>query len=104
MELKDFISNTLKQIVDGISDSKGYAKDKKAFVVPNNAEAEFDMTHREIYSVKFDIAITTTDNTKSETGVGIFVAAVGLGGKTGSSSGNQAISRIQFEVPIKYPG
>jgi hypothetical protein len=34
MELKDFIADTLKQLIDGVLDAQEYAKEKRAVINP----------------------------------------------------------------------
>jgi hypothetical protein len=114
MQLDDFVFETLKQLVDGVSRAKEYGAQKGAKVNPDNVRWDsrdglqtalmYDQeTLRPIHSVEFDVAVTTTEGTQDKVGAGIFVAAIGLGAQGQSKSENQSVSRIKFSVPVLYP-
>jgi len=94
MNIKEFVSDTLKQIIDGVVDAQEYAKNKEAVLVP----------HLDYYrNISFDVAVTVDESKQKEGKAGITVWSIGagVGGKTESSS--STVSRIKFEIPIALP-
>ncbi len=109
MNLQEFITETLKQIIDGVSDAQIHAKTKHAYInAPLNVQGpNLSYVDRHYLPnqqlIEFDIAVTTTDSKNVQGGMGIFVANLGIGyqGKKGST--DSEISRIKFSIPIVLP-
>ena len=94
MDVKEFISETLKQIVEGVVDAQKHTKEKNAIVVPHH---DFRKT------VSFDVAVTVVEGkeTTGKAGISVWSIGAGVGGKTESSS--STVSRIRFEIPVELP-
>ena len=94
MDIKEFVSDTLKQIIDGVVDAQEYAKNEEAVVAPY---------HNYQKNISFDVAVTVDESKQKESKAGITVWSIGagVGGKTESSS--STISRIKFEIPVELP-
>jgi len=116
MKLGDFISQTIKEIIDGVSDAQQYAKDKGADVNPPhinwsstkdsfflNAKASGDDEAPMLTPIDFDILITIGDNDKITGGVGIFAASLGLGVKGEAKDYSETVNRIKFQILAKFP-
>ena len=94
MDVKEFLSETMKQIVDGILDAQEQTKNKGAVIVPHSGSES---------SVRFDIAVAVTEGAQAS-GIGslqVYGDGSSVGGKTESS--NSVVHRVQFEVPVEYP-
>jgi hypothetical protein len=94
MDVKEFLSETLKQIVEGILDAQEQTKNKGAVVVPHGGSEK---------AVRFDIAVTVAEGTQAS-GIGslqVYVNGSDVDGK--SESSNIIVHRVQFEVPVEYP-
>lgn len=92
MELKDFISNTISQITDGLIESNRYILEKSP-----GSEGVKDQ-YRKIF---FDIAVTTNEGEKDKIGGSVSVAQFfKVGGSTESSIATLNSNRIQFDVYI----
>lgn len=90
MELKDFISETIKQITDGILEGNSYIKEKS-----NSSEG----IRNQYTTIEFDIAISTNEENKNDVGGKVAVVQVfnaGASSSTASTTSNQ--NRIRFEV------
>jgi len=90
MELKDFISETIKQITDGILEGNLYVKEKS-----NSSEGIRDQYTK----IDFDIAISTNEENKNDVGGKVTVVQVfnaRASSSTASTTTNQ--NRIKFEV------
>lgn len=90
MELKDFISNTIKQITDGILEGNQYVKE----------ESGSEEGIRNGYTkIDFDIAVTSNEENKDDLGGKISVVQVfNVGASTSKSSSTLNQNRIKFDV------
>jgi hypothetical protein len=111
VELKDFVSETLRQIIGGVREAQKLAAEHGGKVVPDKIAFRTDQGLQlwdkrdgtPIQMIEFDVAVTTTEGTTTKGGVGVFVGPVGLGSQGQSNASNQSISRIKFCVPIALP-
>ncbi len=111
MELKDFVAESIKQIIDGVNEAKRYAAENGSRINPerqihnaNNASSRADAkTGASIETIEFDVAVTVTDGTQTRGGIGVFTGIVGLGSQGQSDSSNSSVSRLRFVVPIALP-
>ena len=111
MDLKEFVTETLVQIVQGVKDAqtKVSSNSSSSHISPQLSTA-IGVLERQgrlvaqngglVHLVDFDVALTVTEGTGSKGGVGIFVGAIGLGAQNESKASNSSISRIKFQVPI----
>lgn len=92
MELKEFISELIKQIADGLVEGHQYIKEKS----PNSEGIESG--YRKIH---FDIGVQSSEGNKDNIGGKITVAQIfQVGGKTESNTSIINTNRIQFDVLI----
>lgn len=105
MELKDFISETLNQIIDGVKDAQEHAKGTGAAISPMayGGEPGPELNGMPVKDIEFDVAVTATEGTKTKGGIGVFVGPVGLGTHGQSDTASSSISRIKFVVPLSLP-
>ena len=90
MELKDFISETVKQITDGILEGNKYVREKS-----NSSEG----IRNQFTKVIFDIAVTTNEEAIDKLGGKISVVQVfNVGASTESVNKTSNFNRIQFEL------
>lgn len=94
MDVKEFVSETLRQIVDGVVDAQRHTKEKNAVIVPYYDSRKM---------VNFDVAVTVVEGkeTTGKAGISVWSIGAGLGGKTESSS--STVSRIKFDIPVDLP-
>ncbi len=92
MELKEFISESLKQITDGLMEGHRYIKDKSP-----NAEGVQNGYRR----IHFDIGVQSNEGNKEDVGGKLTVAQIlQVGGKTENISSTVNTNRIQFDVLV----
>ncbi len=107
MELKEFISSTLCQIIDGIKDAQekhdAFINPKQSRKGPTKEVYIQDEYGKPITDISFDIAVTAEDKSDAEGGAKISVMSLGFGGKMSETNLSKTASRIQFEIPICYP-
>jgi len=102
MELKEFIAESLKQIVDGVWEAQEYAvghiatSDLDAWTGKPDGEGQQA-------SIEFDIAVTVGKASGKEGKAGISISPFGLSGKASKEQSSSTVSRLNFKVPITYP-
>ena len=93
MKLGDFIAQTIREIISGVSQSQKYAKENGASVNPphvnwSDEKQNFCMVADEVLdedevpivtAIDFDVLLTIGDDDKAQGGVAIFAASLGLG-------------------------
>lgn len=113
VELKDFIYETLAQIVGGVVDARNKinALNANARVNPYldpmaDQLAKHGLTLAggdAVQLVEFEVSITAKDVSGTKDGVGIFVIPFTLGSSGQSSSEQSGSSKISFRVPLTLP-
>jgi len=113
MELREFVSETLKQIIDGIVEAQKYAGQHGGAVNPHSMISAGDgvqtpvirllKSHQPLHEVEFDVALTSTEGTETKGGIGVFFGPISAGSGGKSSEGQTSMSRIRFSVPILLP-
>ncbi|WP_396196239.1 hypothetical protein [Flavobacterium sp.] len=92
MELKEFISESIKQITDGLIEGHQYIKEKS----PNSEGVESGYK-----KIHFDIGVQSNEGNKDDIGGKITVSQIfQVGAKTESNSSIVNTNRIQFDVLI----
>lgn len=107
MELKDFITGTLVQIVEGVHAAQKQVEALGGNVNPYDRQAipGFGTKYKrgEVQNVAFDVAITAQENSASKEGIGVVVAAIALGKRNETSDSSTSVSRVAFTVPLALP-
>lgn len=101
MELKDFVAETLNEIIDGVMIAQQHAKDEQTGAIINQPSG--GSRARKSQMIEFDIVVTQTDSGKAKAGIGVFFASVGLGGQTQYDTTASAMNRIKFSIPVLLP-
>ena len=111
MELKDFVRETLVQIVQGVSEAAGPISDLGGYVSPAHHPTDgghligrtSDSHNRPVHAVAFDVAVVAGSDSTMAAGGGLKVMGVRLGADASSGEREQTSSRIQFMVPLALP-
>lgn len=110
MELRDFVAETIKQVIDGVVTAQQYAAEKNCVVNPQlgfhtqNETLMIDRaTSQPVQSISFDVAVTAAEGSKTQGGIAVFAGAFGLASKGQSDRSNETVNRIQFSVPVSLP-
>lgn len=111
MELREFISEALSQIVRGVHDSQiEIASSGSGGIVSPPIQTEWEKAGYvfakgglPVQKVDFDIAVTVGEKTATKGTIGVVIAAIGLGSQGESSNSKSNESRIKFSVPIALP-
>ncbi len=111
MELKDFVSQTLVQIVQGVTEAQQQVAEQ-ALVSPaviskhdHAADLGFINTQNgQAQVVKFDVAVSASKDKGGKASGGIKVLSVSLGGEATTADTQSSVSHVQFSVPVVLPG
>ncbi|TQM12621.1 hypothetical protein FB548_1467 [Pseudoxanthomonas sp. 3HH-4] len=111
MQLKEFVSQALVDIIEGVRDAQGKVNLPGAQVNPHINSGTAELTKlgmawasgRAAHLVRFDLAITATEGSGTKGGIGVLAGAINLGSSGQSNSENVTASRIQFAVPVTLP-
>lgn len=102
MNLKDFVANTLAEIVEGCKEADSRVAGHGGSVNPLPRGRVIDtLSWRGVplQSVEFDVAVTAAE--ESEVSGGVKVVGMRVGGASTESS--TSISRVRFAVPLAMP-
>jgi len=115
MNLKDFVTESLVEIIEGITDAQARVSNTKSQVSPQisslfsksqsggaNLALGWDNMGNLIHTVDFDVAVTALEGTETKGGIGVVTGILALGSQGKSEESNQSISRLQFKVPISF--
>ena len=112
MELEEFISVTLNQIISGVKASKDVEENKdlispqvfdRSDHAPKGKYFISQINHKPVQMVSFDVAVTTEEGKERKEGIGVMVLGIGLGSQGKEIAQGTNVSRIKFEVPITFP-
>lgn len=102
IELKEFVSETLVQITQGVKDAQGKVKRLGAEINPPELN-HANRTRVLPRTVEFDVAVTTIAKGNKKAGVGVFVSAISVGVQEQSDKEDNTVSRIKFDVRVRLP-
>lgn len=111
MELKDFVKNTLVQIVDGVIEAEKELEKKGSTVNPIGGYFDQKQIGGRTWSFKdgvtevvdFDVALTNSEKEGTSAGIGVLLGNINLGAKGASEEVITSVTRIKFSVPILLP-
>lgn len=111
MDIKDFIKETMVQIVEGVEGINEALETKGAYIASKqvvgegvNVKVEKDKTTRNLVKVEFDLAVTVTNIEDNKIGTGLSIASLfSLGATSEGKNTNQEVSRIKFALPLALP-
>jgi hypothetical protein len=115
VELKDFVAESLRQILEGVTAAQGFAGTLNAFVNPSDNALSGEKTYaasilipgsgpyrRVVQMIEFDVALVVSTDTLTKAGAGV-LAVVSVGGSKATAAAQQTTSRLKFSIPIVLP-
>lgn len=119
MELKEFIKETLIEIIKGVDEAKNSLNKDGSLICPpiprfdHNQTSSHKMTHNGLFceNVEFDLAVTVEEKSSKKVeaeaaGKGEFLKVIGvsasMNGVYDNSNNNMTTNRIKFKVPIAF--
>jgi len=112
MELKEFVQETLRQLIDGVASVTDFARQHGAVVNPQTLEFVSDsgqsdmwceVTGRVSSKVAFDVAVTAREATEAGGKAGVFLTPFKLGAEGKRDWSSQNVSRINFALQVLLP-
>ncbi|MCW8879374.1 MAG: hypothetical protein OQK04_02305 [Kangiellaceae bacterium] len=118
MDLKDFVKESLIQISKGITEANDELSGTGAMINPLNITINTENSQaygrtgkptrkegsRVVENVDFDVAVVAEAGAKTNAGLKLSIASIGLGADGQSNTRDKSESRIQFRIPVVFPG
>ena len=110
MDLKEFIKETLSQIVDGVAEAKSASTGKHVTIAPHWLETR-DVSISFVrdgsvdfptYEVDFQVELTVDESKSGNKGIKVGFAGLSAGGVDNKESSNRSSTLIKFSVPILW--
>lgn len=111
MDLKEFVTEALLQVAEGIEAAQAELQETGSGARINTSVTRDDSRtlvaggrRHSVEFVEFDVAILANSGTETKAGVGLTVASLlnlSAGGRSNQSQGTE--SRIKFKVPVVFP-
>ena len=114
MELKNFITGTISEIIEAIKELQTKYTAPEVLINPDivygekgsfwiSKHSKDNISKRRIQEIKIRASLEVTDSKASEGGAGINISALQMGGKKGYSQNESENSYIEFDIPIALP-
>lgn len=121
MDLKDFVKESIVQIAKGIEEANVELAESEAMVNPMyiiaNSESaqsyartkprnqdDVNPDAKVVEKVQFDVAVVVESGEQGTAGAKLSIASIGIGTEGKKERSNKSESRIQFSIPVVYPG
>ena len=108
MELKDFVTETLMQIIEGIKDAQEKSSELGAIINPRSITGSTlsavvkDRTHS-VQEIGFEVALTSTTDENSKKCIGVALGSVGIGANKTQGEKEVSATSVRFSIPITRP-
>ena len=113
MQLQEFITETLGQIVKGIKNAQENLKDTGVLISPegilNNDISKpslnrgIDHGHVYVDLIEFEVVLTASEINENKKGVGVLFASIGAGFNDKKELSSVAVTNVKFTIPLIYP-
>ena len=110
MELKEFITQTLININQGILDAQERTKDSGFLINPKNYKQNNDKNYEvsdgslsPIQDIEFNIVVNVTEGKDSKIAVGAFTGIFTGGVSNTNQNNNSTQTTIKFNLPVQFP-
>ena len=108
MNLQEFVTEGITQIVRGVIKAQETLRDTNSLVNPcmklTGKEHTIGVAEgyagQPVTNVEFDVAVSVSEETGTKGGIGIIVGAIGIGTQGRSDTSSGTLSRIRFNVPL----
>lgn len=110
MELKEFITQTLININQGIIDAQEQTKESGIVINPKNIKKR-DSNIYEVYNgnsapiqeIEFNIVVNVTEGKDSKIAVGAFTGMLSGGVSNTNQNNSSTQTTIKFNLPVQFP-
>lgn len=99
IDLKQFVSETIQQVIEGAKDAGLYLKENLDY----DKDGYFQIGDGRMEKIEFDISVTTSESSKAEGKAGIMIKVVDFGVKGSENLESTSMNKIKFSVPVAFP-
>lgn len=109
MELKEFVKETLLQIIQGVGDAQDEAEEYGAAINPGKitgngiAQSGYNNKPCTVQNVDFEVVLSSATNESSKKGIGVMLESIGVGANKNTDGNNSTVTNIKFSIPIILP-
>ena len=107
MDLKEFISDTLIQICEGVKDAQVECASNGARVSPpifkDRITAATGYSYWKYTDVKFKVALQSSDKENGKSGIGVLLANITVGTAKETAQDFSSVTSVEFSVPVALP-
>jgi hypothetical protein len=109
MELKEFIKETLVQIVTGVKEAQQLLKTEGALIAPPRESQgkehwikDNEGKLRSVELVEFEVGLTSDQDNKSNMKIGVAFGGLSVSNAGRDHIGGRSVTSIRFSVPVVY--
>lgn len=102
MDLNDFVTRTLTEIITGVKNAQTQTGKTGAVINPPGLRSVGFHGVKTI-EIEFDVAVTTTKGEAKKGGIGVMTGLLGIGVQGEKKAEHATENRIRFSVPVDLP-
>jgi hypothetical protein len=112
VELKEFLTETIRQLITGVKEAQEFAESQGARVNPQEGLLDINnlpglnrsrKTGLVVQIVEFDLAVTSGERIQTKDGSEIVIGQLEVMPAGQHDAENRAVSRIKFSLPVILP-
>lgn len=106
MELRDFISESLKAIIGGVKDAQKEQGNYSAKINPSYSTGHYQEIDGEYFAIKdinFEIALTESKTGESKKGISVSFPIINGNIGDGKMNTTTAGTKVSFSLPVIFP-
>lgn len=107
MDLREFISTVLVELVRGVEVAQAQLSDSKATINPLGLKAEIALCENketpQFTNVEFEVAVEVQSKGAHGGSFGVQMAVIKMGLDENTSKSEAQINRLRFSVPVHLP-
>jgi hypothetical protein len=104
MELKEFVAQSIIQIMEGVKEAQRKAIELDGSVNPYTIAGNVKgYSLKDLSNIEFEVSVTSEDKAGIGGGLNVFFGAISVGGKVDVSDSKIALNRLKFTIPVMYP-
>ena len=108
MEIKEFISETLTQIFEGIIEAQNKAVDiggkiNVYYGEYQKLDNELKIDRKDISNVEFELSVTKSGSNETKGGLVVYFGNIGVGMSKKTEKNEVSLNKIKFSIPVFYP-